>query len=77
MSTLNETQEIFNHAKENDYMDFKEKAIELLKQKTAEKMAERGYFDRMNKAQGITEGCDKKVKEEEEENEEEENEEEE
>jgi hypothetical protein len=63
---LNETKELVQNAKSNEYLDFKEKAIEILKQKTAEKLPEKGYFARMDQAKGIFEGCDKKVKEEDE-----------
>ena len=63
---LNETKELVQNAKSNEYLDFKEKAIEILKQKTAEKLAEKGYFARIDQAKGIFEGCDKKVKEEDE-----------
>ena len=71
LTSLNETQEIFDQAKENNYLDFKEKAKELLAQKVAQKLAEKGYFDKMDQAKGITEGCSKKFEDEEKEEKEE------
>jgi len=50
-----ETQELVQNAQKKEYMDFKEKALETLKQKAAEKISEQGYFDRLNNAKGIFE----------------------
>ena len=57
-----ETEELVQQAQSKDYLNFKEQAIEMLKQKTAEKLAEKGYFDRLSIAQGkeISEADDKK-----------------
>jgi len=66
MEYLKETQEIVNHAQEKKYVDFKEKALQILKQKTAEKMAEMGYFKRLDQSQGIFEDEEDKEEEKEE-----------
>ncbi len=52
---LNEAQELVQNAQRKEYIDFKEKALNVLKQKAAEKLAEQGYFDRLNNAKGIFE----------------------
>ena len=55
---LEETQELVQNAEKKEYLSFKEKAIEMLKQKTAEKLAEMGYFSRLDNAKGIFEDED-------------------
>ena len=48
-----ETQTSIMHAaKEKNFMDFNNQTKAILQQKVAAKMAEAGYFDKMNQAQG-------------------------
>jgi hypothetical protein len=56
METL--TEELVQQAQEKNYVDFKEKALEMLRQKTAEKLAEKGYFKKLDQAKGIFEAED-------------------
>jgi len=51
-----ETEDLIQRAQGKEYLDFKEQAIEMLKQKTAEKLSEKGYFDRLDQAKGLDEG---------------------
>jgi len=53
---IQETQELVKNAQGKEYSNFKEQALEMLKQKAAEKLAEKGYFDRLEHAKGIFEG---------------------
>jgi len=46
---------IVDYAQEKKYSDFDSGTKEILKQKVAQKLAERGYFTRLNQAKGVTE----------------------
>jgi len=58
MENLNEATELVQKTQEKDFLNFAEQAKEILKRKTAEKLAEQGYFKKMDSAQGIFESDD-------------------
>jgi hypothetical protein len=60
MDYINEVQELTQAAQEKEFLSFAEKAKEILMKKTAEKLAEKGYFRKMDQAKGIFEEEDEK-----------------
>jgi hypothetical protein len=52
------TEELVQKAENKEYTDFKEQAREILMTKVAQRLAEEGYFKRLDKANGIFEGED-------------------
>ena len=63
MDYINEAQELTQQAQNSDFVNFAEKAKEILMQKTAEKLAEKGYFRKLDNARGIFEKDEDKGKE--------------
>ena len=49
------TKELVQNAQNKEYTSFKEQALEMLKQKVATAIAEKGYFKRLDHAKGIFE----------------------
>ena len=54
-----ETKELVQHAIDKKYTDFDSATKAILSAKVATKLADSGYFDRLNQAKGITEEDEK------------------
>ena len=50
-----ETKNLVQNAQNKEYTSFKEQALEMLKQKAARAIEEKGYFKRLDQAKGIFE----------------------
>ena len=47
------TQDLIKNAQNREYTEFDTRAKELLAKKVAEKLSQKGYFDRLDQAKGI------------------------